>query len=49
MINLVLLCKDGTTFLKLHDASGHTKNARCITDLVAGWFSDRSFPVGCMD
>ena len=50
VINLVLLYKDGTTtFLKLHDASGHTKNAQYITDLMVGWFSDQSFPIDCMD
>ena len=50
IINLVLLFKDGTTtFLKLHDASGKTKNAKYITDLMVEWFTDESFPINCKD
>ena len=50
VINLVLLYKDGTTtFLKLHDASGHTKNAQYVTDLLVNWFTAESFPIDCKD
>ena len=50
VVNLVLLYKDGTTtFLKLHDASGETKGASYITQLLVGWFTADDFPLDPMD
>ena len=49
-VNLVLLYKDGTTtFLKLHDSSGETKDAAYMTKLLVGWFTTDVFPLDLMD
>ena len=50
IVNLVMLYKDGTTtFLKLHDASGQTKNAAYVTQLLVSWFVDEEFPLDPID
>ena len=50
VVNLVLLYKDGTTtFLKLHDSSGKTKDAAYRTQLLVSWFVAEDFPLDPMD
>ena len=50
VMNLVLLYKDGTTtFLKLHDSSGKTKDAAYVTKLLVSWFVAEDFPPDPMD
>ena len=50
VVNLVLLYRDGTTtFLKLHDPSGETKDAAYTTKLLVGWFTADDFPLDPMD
>ena len=50
VMNLVLLYKDGTTtFLKLHDCSGKTKDAAYVTQLLVSWFVAEDFPLDPMD